>query len=70
MRGSLKTKKKTYTLELRGLRENTSSAMFFTLSKVKEAQFIKRMKQQDKEAETLRKVEEKERKAEASTIKK
>jgi hypothetical protein len=74
LRGSLETKKKrkkkTYTLELGGPRENTGGAMFFTPSKVKEAQFIERMKQQDKEAETLRKAEEKERKAEASAIKK
>ncbi|KAF1940698.1 hypothetical protein EJ02DRAFT_349479, partial [Clathrospora elynae] len=40
-----KHKKKKYTLELEGPRENTGSAMFFTLSKVKEAQLIERMKQ-------------------------
>jgi membrane protein involved in colicin uptake len=74
LRDSLETKKKrkkkTYTLELGGLRENTGGAMFFTQSKVKEAQFIERIKQQNKDAETLRKAEEKERKAEASALKK
>ncbi|KAF1942908.1 hypothetical protein EJ02DRAFT_307310, partial [Clathrospora elynae] len=48
-----KHKKKKYTLELEGPRENTGGAMFFTPSKVKEAQFIERMKQQDREAEIL-----------------
>jgi hypothetical protein len=72
LRDSLETKKKrkkkTYTLELGGLRENTGGAMFFTPSKVKKAQFIERIKQQNKEAETLRKAEKKERKAEASAL--
>ncbi|KAF1934488.1 hypothetical protein EJ02DRAFT_363594 [Clathrospora elynae] len=35
-----KHKKKKYTLELEGPRENTGGAMLFTLSKVKQAQFI------------------------------
>jgi hypothetical protein len=44
--------------------------MFFTSSKVKEAQFIQRTKEQDQEAETLRKAENKQRKAEAAALKK
>ncbi|KAF1940348.1 hypothetical protein EJ02DRAFT_303143, partial [Clathrospora elynae] len=54
-----KHKKKKYTLELEEPRENTGGGMFFTPSKVKEAQFIERMKQQDREAKILRKAEDK-----------
>jgi hypothetical protein len=48
-----KRKEKKYTLDFGELREDTGGAMFFTPSKVKEAQFIQRMKEQDQEAETL-----------------
>ncbi|KAF1937173.1 hypothetical protein EJ02DRAFT_477615 [Clathrospora elynae] len=41
----------------------------FTLSKVKEAQFIKRIKQQDREAKILGKAEDRQRKAEATALK-
>jgi hypothetical protein len=44
--------------------------MFFTSSKVKEAQFIRRVKEQNQEAETLRKAEAKHNKAKATTLKK
>jgi hypothetical protein len=50
-------------------KEDIGSAMFFTLSKVKEDQFIQRMKEQDQEAETLRKAEAKQNKAEATALK-
>jgi alanyl-tRNA synthetase len=39
-------------------------------SKVKKAQFIQRTKEQDQEAETLRKAENKQRKAKAATLEK
>jgi membrane protein involved in colicin uptake len=44
--------------------------MFFTPSKVKEAQFIQRTKEQDQEAKTLRKADNKQRKAKAAALKK
>jgi hypothetical protein len=44
--------------------------MFFTSNKVKEAQFIRRVKEQNQEAETLRKAEAKHNKAKATTLKK
>jgi hypothetical protein len=45
-----KRKEKKYTLDFGEPREDTGNAMFFTPSKVKEAQFIQRMKEQDQEA--------------------
>jgi hypothetical protein len=63
-------KEKKYSLDFGELRENTGGAMFFTPSKVKEAQFIQRTKEQDQEAETLRKAENKQRKAKAAALKK
>jgi alanyl-tRNA synthetase len=65
-----KRKKKKYMLDFGEPREDTGDAMFFTLSKVKEAQFIQRMKEQDQEAETLRKAEAKQNKAKATALKK
>jgi hypothetical protein len=65
-----KRKEKMYTLDFGEPREDTGGAMFFTPSKVKEAQFIQRMKEQDQEAETLRKAEAKQNKAEATALKK
>jgi hypothetical protein len=74
LRAALDTKKKRkekkYTLDFGEPRENTGSAMFLTPSKVKKAQFIQRTKEQDQEAETLRKAENKQRKAEAAALKK
>jgi hypothetical protein len=65
-----KRKEKKYTLDFGELRENTEGAMFFTPSKVKKAQFIQRTKEQDQEAETLRKAKNKQRKAKAAALKK
>jgi membrane protein involved in colicin uptake len=65
-----KRKEKKYTLDFGKPRENTGSAMFFTPSKVKKAQFIQKTKEQDQEAETLEKAENKQRKAEAAALKK
>jgi hypothetical protein len=45
-----KKRKEKYTLDFGEPREDTGNAMFFTPSKVKEAQFIQRMKEQDQEA--------------------
>jgi hypothetical protein len=45
-----KRKEKKYTLDFGEPREDTGNAMFFTPSKVKKAQFIQRMKEQDQEA--------------------
>jgi hypothetical protein len=74
LRAALDTKKKRkekkYTLDFGEPRENTGSAMFFTPSKVEKAQFIQKTKEQDQEAETLRKAENKQRKAEAAALKK
>ncbi|KAF1945224.1 hypothetical protein EJ02DRAFT_419751 [Clathrospora elynae] len=65
-----KHKKKKYTLKLEQPRDNTGGGMFFTPSKVKEAQFIERMKQQDREAKILRKAEDKQSKAKVTALKK
>jgi hypothetical protein len=74
LRAALDTKKKRkekkYTLDFGEPRENTKGAMFFTPSEVKEAQFIQRTKEQDQEAETLRKAENKQKKAKAVALKK
>jgi hypothetical protein len=59
LRAALDTKKKRkekkYTLDFGELRENTGGVMFFTPSKVKEAQFIQRTKEQDQEQKLLEK---------------
>jgi hypothetical protein len=74
LRAALDTKKKRkekkYTLDFGEPRENTEGAMFFILSKVKEAQFIQKTKKQDQEAETLRKAENKQSESKAAAVKK